>query len=69
MLHFSKNYIYFMVVEVLEPNFLKLKQRLLSGEVKTIDDMMAAHTEYLDECLKGCLLTDQILYRVLTKIN
>jgi hypothetical protein len=40
MLHFSKNYIYYMVVEVLEPNFHKLKEKLLNGGVRTIDDLM-----------------------------
>lgn len=69
MLHFCKNYIYFMVVEILEPNFLKLKHKLLSGDLKTIDDMMLAHTDYLDECLKGCLLTDHNLFRILTRLN
>jgi gamma-tubulin complex component 2 len=67
MLHFCKNYIYYMVVEVLEPNFHKLKQRLLT--VRTIDDVMTAHTEFLDECLKECLLTDQNLFRILTRLN
>jgi gamma-tubulin complex component 2 len=47
-----------MVIEILEPNFHKLKQKLLSGEIKTIDDLMQSHTDFLDECLKGCLLTD-----------
>lgn len=69
MLHFCKNYIYYMVVEVLEPNFHKLKQRLLSGDIHTIDDVMRAHNEFLDECLKECLLTDQNLFRTLTKLH
>jgi len=47
-----------MVFEVLEPNFLKLKEKLLHGGVKTIDEVMKAHTDFLDECLKECLLTD-----------
>ena len=58
MLHLCKNYIYYMVFEVLEPNFLKLKEKLLHGGVKTIDEVMKAHTDFLDECLKECLLTD-----------
>lgn len=31
MLHFCKNYIYYMTIEVLEPNFLKLKDCLLNS--------------------------------------
>lgn len=56
MLHFSKNYIYYMVVEVLEPNYHKLLGKL--KEVRTIDEVMRAHDDFLDECLKECLLTD-----------
>ncbi len=43
MVHFSKNYIYYMVFEVLEPNFLKFKSKLMSGGVRTIDEVMTAH--------------------------
>jgi gamma-tubulin complex component 2 len=45
-----------MTIEVLEPNFLKLKEKLQS--VQTIDEVMKAHDQFLDECLKECLLTD-----------
>lgn len=71
MLHFCKNYIYYMTVEVLEPNFLKLKQRLLNGagDINTIDDVMHAHGDFLDQCLKECLLTDHNLFRILTRLN
>ena len=70
MLHFCKNYIYYMTIEVLEPNFLKLKERLTnSSNVQTIDDVMQAHDLFLDECLKECLLTDQNLFRILTRLN
>ena len=69
MLHFCKNLIYYMVVEVLEPNFHKLKEKLTNGSVKTIDDVMKAHNDFLDQCLKECLLTDQSLFPILTKIN
>jgi gamma-tubulin complex component 2 len=70
MLHFCKNYIYYMTVEVLEPAFLKLKDKLLnSGTIGTIDDVMRAHSDFLDQCLKECLLTDQNLFRILTRLN
>ena len=47
---------YYMQIEVLEPNYHKFKQQLRT--VKTIDDIMMHHSEFLDECLKQCLLTD-----------
>ena len=47
---------YYMQIEVLEPNLHKLKAQLRT--VKTIDDVMLHHANFLDECLKQCLLTD-----------
>ena len=58
---------YYMQVEVLQPNFYKLKQSLRS--VKTIDEVMTHHANFLDECLKQCLLTDQHLFKIITQIN
>jgi len=42
MLQFSKNYMYYMQIEVLEPNFHKLKQQLAT--VKTLDEIIALHS-------------------------
>lgn len=67
MLQFCKNYIYYMVVEVLEPNFHKFKENL--KKIKTIDDILVLHNNFLDECLKECLLTDQHLFKIITKLN
>lgn len=67
MSQFCKNYIYYMVVEVLEPNFHKFKDSLLKAT--TIDEILLSHNDFLDECLKECLITDQNLFRILTKIN
>lgn len=41
----------------------------MNGGVRTIDDVMKAHSDFLDECLKECLLTDQNLFRILTRLN
>lgn len=56
-----------MVVEVLEPNFHKFK--MLLDKAKTLDEILKLHNDFLDECLKECLLTDQNLFRILTKLN
>lgn len=45
-----------MQIEVLEPNFHKFKIAL--KQVKTFDDIIILHSNYLDQCLKECLLTD-----------
>ncbi len=55
---------YYMQIEVLEPNFHKFKVALAS--VKTVDDIMQLHSSFLDSCLKECLLTDQKLIKTIT---
>lgn len=67
MLQYCKNYMYYMQVEVLEPNYRKLKAQL--GTVKTIDDIMMHHSNFLDECLKQCLLTDQHMVKIISNLN
>jgi gamma-tubulin complex component 2 len=47
---------YYMQYEVLEPNHHKLKQQL--KKAKTVDEIIMLHSNFLDECLKECLLTD-----------
>lgn len=37
--------------------------------MKTIDDVMMHHSNFLDECLKQCLLTDQNLNKIISTIN
>ena len=66
MHHFCKNYVYYIVVEVLDPNFYKFKENL--AKVKTVDEILELHNTFLDECLKECLLTDQNLLKILIKI-
>ena len=58
---------YYMQIEVLEPNLHKLKAQLRT--VRTIDDVMLHHSNFLDECLKQCLLTDQNLFKIISSIN
>ena len=50
MHHFCRNYVYYIVVEVLEPNFHKFKQSL--EKVKTVDEILELHNTFLDQCLK-----------------
>ena len=66
MHHFCKNYVYYIVVEVLDPRFHKFKQNL--KKVKTVDEILELHNTFLDEWLKECLLTDQGLLKILIKI-
>lgn len=57
MLHYVQNLQYFMAFEVLEPNWCTLERHLRS--VTTVDDVLAAHTDFLDRCLKDCMLSNK----------
>jgi len=65
MLHFCKNYLYYMMADVLEPKWHKFKAKLPS--MKSLDEVLALHNEFLDECLKECLLSDPQILNILTK--
>ena len=67
MLQFCKNYLYYMLYEVLEPNYNKFKASL--NEVKTIDDIINLHNDFLDKCLNECLLTNQKIHGIINHIN
>jgi gamma-tubulin complex component 2 len=46
---------YYMFYEVLEPNFLAFNKQLKT--VKSIDEVILLHSNFLDKCLKECLMT------------
>mmetsp|Transcript_12089 Transcript_12089/g.20390 ORF Transcript_12089/g.20390 Transcript_12089/m.20390 type:complete len:221 (+) Transcript_12089:291-953(+) len=46
MLQFCKNYLYYMLYEVLEPNFNKFMDNL--RKVKTVDEIIVLHNNFLD---------------------
>ena len=54
------------MVEVLEPNWHSLEEKL--KRVTTVDEVLKFHDTFLDKCLKECLLTNQQLVKVLTKL-
>lgn len=66
MLHFIQNLQYYMVMEVIEPRFLRLEDTLRTAT--TVDELLAAHSTFLDECLRNCLLTEMDLFKIITKI-
>jgi gamma-tubulin complex component 2 len=66
MLHFLQNFEYYIMFEVLEPRWHELEQRLRS--VKTVDELMKHHSEFLDTSMRECLLTHQGLLKTLAKI-
>jgi gamma-tubulin complex component 2 len=65
MLHFCKNYLYYMMADVLEPKWHKFKTKL--PQMKSLDEVLTLHNQFLDECLKECLLSDPQILNILTK--
>lgn len=73
MIVFVQQLLYFCTLEVIEPNWqslmssLKAKDGSLDGSGKpdrTVDELMQDHVDFLDTCLKGCMLTNGKLIRV-----
>ena len=82
MLHFMQNFVYYMMFEVIEPNYLQMEAKL-SGRGKdedsdfyltdgpkqrTVDDVLYEHNKYLQKTLNECLLSNRDLVRTLTKL-
>jgi gamma-tubulin complex component 2 len=64
MIGFIKNLIYYLFNEVIEPNYIYLHNELLNS--KSIEDVIKSHDNFLNICLKECMLDDP---DVLSKIN
>jgi gamma-tubulin complex component 2 len=79
MLHFMQNLIYFMMSEVVGPNWSAMLEAITSDGmhsggihqnrvVQTVDDIICLHSEFLQRTCEGCLLTNRKLVRSLTKL-
>ncbi|KAK9320522.1 Spc98 family-domain-containing protein [Lipomyces orientalis] len=66
MLVFIEQVLYFSTTEVVEPNWCSLMAGI--SEVKTVDALMQNHVDFLDTCLKECMLTNSKLLRVMAKL-
>lgn len=73
MLVFVQQLLYFCTAEVIEPNWQALMARLRTKEdgkdgygeaCRTVDELMQDHVDFLDTCLKECMLTNSSLLRV-----
>ncbi len=65
MLAFVQQILAFATVEVLEPNWRKLEAKL--NKITTVDQLLRDHVDFLDTCLKECMLTSSKLLRVRSK--
>ena len=72
MLVFVQQLLYFCTAEVIEPNWQALMGRLSPKDgkesggpaVRTVDELMQDHVDFLDTCLKECMLTNSRLLKV-----
>jgi gamma-tubulin complex component 2 len=71
MLHFAQNLIYYIMFEVIEPNWLEMEEAIgdpVTDQRRTVDDIVEIHDAFLNKTLAACLLTDKDLVRTLTKL-
>ncbi|KAI8341283.1 Spc98 family-domain-containing protein [Chlamydoabsidia padenii] len=66
MLSFVQQFTYYVTNEVLEPNWQQLESNLT--KVSTVDEVLQYHSDFLDNCLKQCMLTNSKLLRIYNKL-
>ncbi|KAG0174694.1 hypothetical protein DFQ28_007579 [Apophysomyces sp. BC1034] len=66
MLGFVQQFAYYVTNEVLEPNWRRMEADL--SRVSTVDQVLQYHSDFLDTCLKECMLTNAKLLRVYNKL-
>lgn len=62
MLSFVQQILAFATFEVLEPHWRALETKL--EKVGTVDQLLRDHVDFLDTCLKECMLTSSKLLKV-----
>ncbi|KAG9300602.1 hypothetical protein G9A89_005202 [Geosiphon pyriformis] len=66
MIVFTQQFAYYVTNEVLEPQWRNLEANL--AKVSTVDQVLQYHTDFLDTCLKECMLTNAKLLRIYSKL-
>ncbi|ORE20229.1 hypothetical protein BCV71DRAFT_89003 [Rhizopus microsporus] len=66
MLAFVQQFTYYVTNEVLEPNWRRLESNLMT--VSTVDQVLQYHSDFLDTCLKQCMLTTGRLLQIFEKL-
>ncbi|TEB29698.1 hypothetical protein FA13DRAFT_1734494 [Coprinellus micaceus] len=66
MLAFVQQILAFATFEVLDPNWQKLDKKL--KDVKTVDQLLRDHVDFLDTCLKECMLTSSKLLKAYSRL-
>ncbi|KAK2759513.1 hypothetical protein FQN54_002992 [Arachnomyces sp. PD_36] len=82
MLLFVQQLLYFCTAEVIEPNWQTLMDRVNGADAdgtevtingikqvnRTVDELMQDHVDFLDTCLKECMLTQGKLLKIHSKL-
>ncbi|TDL20542.1 hypothetical protein BD410DRAFT_829604 [Rickenella mellea] len=66
MLAFVQQMLAFATFEVLEPNWRLLEAKL--AKVETVDQLLRDHVDFLDTCLKECMLTSSKLLGAFSRL-
>jgi gamma-tubulin complex component 2 len=66
MLSFVQQILSFATFEVLEPNWRALEKKL--EKVTTVDQLLKDHVDFLDTCLKECMLTSAKLLKAYSRL-
>lgn len=66
MLHFIQNFIYYMMLEVIELNWLNMMEAISKQE--SADDLISLHNKFLERIMDDCLLTNPVLFKSLAKL-
>ncbi|XP_030766900.1 gamma-tubulin complex component 2-like isoform X2 [Sitophilus oryzae] len=66
MLHCVQNLEYHMMVEVIEPHWCSFIQKI--HKVHNVDEILSCHCDFLDSCLKDCMLTIPAILSTIVKI-
>ena len=75
MLNFVQSFMYYCTAEVIEPNWHLLMEKVNSKDKsgksanRTVDELMEDHVDFLDTCLKECMLMNPKLLKVLSTSN
>jgi gamma-tubulin complex component 2 len=66
MVNFIQNVQYYSAFEVIEPNWRSFESKL-SSECSSMDKVLQYHSDFLDNCLKECMLTNPKLLKVIVR--
>ncbi|KAK3585541.1 hypothetical protein CHS0354_022952 [Potamilus streckersoni] len=66
MLNFVQNFEYYMMFEVVEPYWHTFQAKMET--VSNIDEVLSIHTNFLNDCLKDCMLMHPQLLKIVHKL-